>query len=513
MTSGLQIIDDILSRFGVENESSKEKISNIKLWDLPKDIIRFICVHWEYQEIIQGVSLTCKALNAIVQEFLQSNYYIYRLHITDIRSDNTQTYRVSQIKYFSQYKKLLSPRNSLTNRLPITYVLLIYNFHYADMLDTTEQNNFKKWLFKYWNNGSIIEVVTVTVNIFNRFMTTMHNSDDEKSQILSLNNTVQYLRLTNRGAPQPMNDYNRLSNALTIVNKYNISNTNKHSIPNIYGCSIGFHVSDNQKQAYLQKHFAPYCKYMNNLRLLILHGCHKRGDYSKEDNKINLLDYVMNAVNEKIIYLDLSFILSLKRFRGNNNDDSKQQENDLYLMKFPESVQCINFGYDFETFDEKVVKVVNIDKLTKLKLLYIELNPKRIQIEFIAQFIVNCESLDCVAINLGGLVWEHLSIEQTNKLDNIRKYWRLNNKRTTKLDVVVVTTQMGVHSSFKNIIDDIYGDNNMVEITYLDRKAGIGWLFEYVNDFIGNTDFIFKKLWRLYHFARSNFSSLNVVFQ
>lgn len=500
--------------------------NSAEIFDLPVDVIRFICVHCEYNEIITGIYLTCSRLNKIVEQLLQSNYYIYRLHITDVRcDDDPRVFKITQIKYFEQYKDLLSNNEKLDKRLPITYVLLTYNFHHLQQL--TKNNHistqFKPWLFKYWNNGSIYEIVTVTVNIFDQFLNIIHAKQDEAKEnnqvdlppeknALSLNDTVRYLRLTNRGAPQPINDYNRLCNALSIIDKYNVSKSN--DIPKIYGFSIGFHVKDNRKQDYLEKNFLPFSKYLQNLRVLVLHGCHKRD--SKSNDNIDLLDGVLNEINDNIIYLDLSFMISQRRPYNNNNanNDENKDEDDLYLMKFPESVECINFGYDFETYDEKIIKVSNIEKLTKLKSLYIEMNPKRIQIEFMGQFITKCESLECIAINLGGMVWENLSIQQTEKLENINKYWKLSsNERNKELNVIIITTQGGVHSAFKKIINNTFGDNSMVKIEYLDRKAGIEWLFEYVNQNIGQQDYIFNKLWKTYHFGRSNFSSLKVVFQ
>ena len=106
-----------------------------------------------------------------------------------------------------------------------------------------------------------------------------------------------------------------------------------------------------------------------------------------------------------------------------------------------------------------------------------------------------------------------MTIQQTQKLGNIEKFWKLKYVRKRELNVVVVTTQMGVHSAFKKIIDDTFCDNNMIKIKYIDRKAGIGWLYEFVNQYIANNDFRFQKLWRLYHFGRNNFSSLDVRFQ
>ena len=74
--------------------------------------------------------------------------------------------------------------------------------------------------------------------------------------------------------------------------------------------------------------------------------------------------------------------------------------------------------------------------------------------------------------------------------------------------MIVTTTQKGIHSSFKNIIDDAFGDDDMMTIKYLNSKAGIEWLFEYVDENIGKNDFVFERLWRMYHFGRINFSSL-----
>ena len=100
-------------------------------------------------------------------------------------------------------------------------------------------------------------------------MNMMHQSQKENDQILSLNNTVRYLRLTNRGAPQPINDYNRLCNALSIIDQYNVSNDDekdkdkdKDNTPKIYGFSIGFHVKDSRKQDYLQTNFLPFSNYL-----------------------------------------------------------------------------------------------------------------------------------------------------------------------------------------------------------------------------------------------------------
>ena len=248
-----------------------------------------------------------------------------------------------------------------------------------------------------------------------------------------------------------------------------------------------------------------------------MHGCHKRNSKKVEDNGIDLFDGVLDAINHSIIYLDLSFMLSSTNYPRNNNndnDDNKENEdNNMYLIKFPQSVQCVNFGWDFETYSQRMVKIGNIEELTNLRLLYTEANPKRIQVEFIGELISKCQSLDCVTVNLGGLVWENLSFEQTQKLEKIEKFWKLQYERIRELNIVIVTTQNGVHSAFKKIIDNTFCDNDMIKIEYINTKAGIGWLFEYVNQYIGSNDFIFQKLWRLYHLGRNNFSSLDVVFQ
>lgn len=98
-------------------------------------------------------------------------------------------------------------------------------------------------------------------------------------------------------------------------------------------------------------------------------------------------------------------------------------------------------------------------------------------------------------------------------MGNIEKFWKLKYHRNRELKVVIVTTQMGVHSAFKKIIDNTFCDNDKIKINYIDSKAGIGWLYQYVNQYIANNDVKFQKLWRLYHFGRNNFSSLDVRFQ
>ena len=102
-------------------------------------------------------------LNEIVDKLLKSNYFIYRLHITDDATQDRRAFKITQIKYFKEYKNLLSTKDLLDKRIPITYVLLTYNFHFAEELNKINHvsTKFKPWLFKYWNHQSIYEIVAL----------------------------------------------------------------------------------------------------------------------------------------------------------------------------------------------------------------------------------------------------------------------------------------------------------------------------------------------------------------
>ena len=97
-------------------------------------------------------------------------------------------------------------------------------------------------------------------------------------------------------------------------------------------------------------------------------------------------------------------------------------------------------------------------------------------------------------------------------IEQIAEEWKIDGsiKRAQPLNVVVITTQDGVDASFKKIMNDCYGDNDMVNVQYLDCMSGLKWLFEFVSNNIGRDDALFQKLWRVYHFSRTNFSSLDV---
>jgi len=277
------------------------------------------------------------------------------------------------------------------------------------------------------------------------------------------------------------------------------------------GLDIGFHLGDNRKQKYLQKHFVPYLRALNNLKFIILHGCYKENKSQKsEETKIDLFDDTLNALHQ-IIYIDLSCFCD--KLKSNESDDEKEENEFDHFITFPTSVQCINFSYSFEMMRDQRIKVCNILKLKQLKLIYIELNAKKKKcpIHFISQFL-QCPSVQTVAINLAGLIWNGFKVEQKNHIQQIAKVWKINdkNERMQRLNVVVITTQNGVDLSFKNIMNECFGDNEMVNVQYLDSMSGLKWLFEYVSNNIGCNDAVFKKLWRVYHFSRSNFSSLDV---
>ena len=375
--------------------------------NLAEDVICFICVHLEYQDIIKGINRSCKPLHEIVQQFLHSNHYIYRLHIVYHQVDNPlyqKPLSIAQIKYFNQYKHLLnvqqnkktiissydpskrctialrsyfnkflcaepsgkvlcdraSPKKweqftsipvshntialqsahdqfltphsddhtlnttaspiskqehftvhkhengtfsfqssggkfissqpdgtiannrqkalkweqftvetlddltrnkteSLDQKLPISHVLIRYNGCYDDLKNPTQP--FKKWFYKHWNSGNFFVVQCQSVFMFDKFMQAMNigvppnNKTFDPNTMLSLGDTVKFLRLTTRASPQPINDQNRLCNALQIIEKYQLPSAAemKEDDPEsngIYGLDIGFHIGDNRKQKY-----------------------------------------------------------------------------------------------------------------------------------------------------------------------------------------------------------------------------------------------------------------------
>ena len=90
-------------------ETEVEKPSKPPFLELPDDLICFICVHCEYHTIIQSINCLCKSLHEIIEQFLQSNHYIYRLLIVYQPIDNElhqKPLTIAQIKYFEQYKHL-----------------------------------------------------------------------------------------------------------------------------------------------------------------------------------------------------------------------------------------------------------------------------------------------------------------------------------------------------------------------------------------------------------------------
>merc|ERR1712176_200869 len=113
--------------------------------------------------------------------------------------------------------------------------------------------------------------------------------------------------------------------------------------------------------------------------------------------------------------------------------------------------------------------------MERLKLLYIELNAKRNKcpIHFISQFL-HCPSLQTVAINLAGLIWSGFKLDQAAYIEQIGKVWRIDDsKRMQPLNVVVITTQNGVDSSFKKIMEECFRNNKMVNVEYLDAEMAV----------------------------------------
>lgn len=367
--------------------------------------------------------------------------------------------------------------------------------------------DFRKWLFKYWNSGLIQQIITNSVHILDRFLTEMHPPNS--TEMLSLQNTVQFLKLTAKIAPQPMHDANRLVHVLSLLDRYRStkvtepmeSNLNENVTRNLtrnftrklYALSIGFHIKDDVDPKYIESQFIPKMQFLRNLKILTLHGCHRRGG----GKEVDLLDGVMDAVNDNLVYLEVSFAVAR----------AKRKVNRLGI-RFPESVQCIHFGYDFETFDAHKVTVDNVEALKSLKMVFIEMNPKRLQIEVIGQLIQKCESLQCVAINLGiqsvdwGLYEERMS--------EMVKYWKRTENGFGAVEVVVITSVPVIAPKYRSLLDRTFGDKKLMKMTYCFERSGIEWLFEFVAGHIACDDAIFQRLWRLQHFGRHNFSSLRI---
>ena len=113
----------------------------------------------------------------------------------------------------------------------------------------------------------------------------------------------------------------------------------------------------------------PYLKALYDLKFIILHGCYKENKSKKvNEQRIDLFDDTLKALHS-VIYIDFScFCERLKRD---------------HAIVFPTSVQCINFGFFFEISTDHMIKVANVADLKQLKLIYIELNPRRVSVQFI----------------------------------------------------------------------------------------------------------------------------------
>ena len=158
--------------------------------------------------------------------------------------------------------------------------------------------SFRAWLFGYWKSGNVMEVISATVSMFGDFMLSMTS--------LSLANTVQFLRLTKCRAPQPIKDFDRVCNALATIARYTDSSSN------LFRLSIGFQVKDNGKQSFLERSFLTHrhmLQKLQKLQILVLRSCHKRGT----SRSIDLLDGVIDAVKQSVVYLDLSFMIDRRR--------------------------------------------------------------------------------------------------------------------------------------------------------------------------------------------------------